>query len=114
MSIDHNIAYYPYSTDVKFAKSGNDYTLKVTLPSEQIYAPKSFGNGSFPMASVSADADLTFKNVCGGIKLQLKGTCKVESIVIEGNNGGAVRYRYISVDDPTIRGYALPDYESKT
>ena len=34
--------------------------------------------------------------------------------VIEGNNGGAVRYRYISVDDPTIRGYALPDYESKT
>lgn len=86
MSIDHNIAYYPYSTDVKFAKSGNDYTLKVTLPSEQIYAPKSFGNGSFPMASVSADADLTFKNVCGGIKLQLKGTGKVGSIVIKGTN----------------------------
>lgn len=32
--------------------------------------------------------------------------------VIEGNNGGAVRYRYIKVDHPTIRGYALPDYSS--
>ena len=87
MSIDHNIAYYPYASDVKFAKSGNDYTLKVALPSEQTYASESFGNGSFPMAAVSSDTDLTFKNVCGGIKLQLKGTCKVGSIVIEGNNG---------------------------
>ena len=87
MYIDHNIAYYPYSTDVRFAKSGNDYTLKAALPSEQTYAPESFGNGSFPMAAVSADTDLTFKNVCGGIKLQLKGTCKVASIKIEGNNG---------------------------
>ena len=87
ISIDHNIAYYPYSNDVKFAKSGNDYTLKVALPAEQIYAPDSFGNGSFPMAAVSVDTDLTFKNVCGGIKLQLKGTCKVASIKIEGNNG---------------------------
>ena len=87
MSIDHNIAYYPYSSDVKFAKSGNDYTLKLSLPSEQTYASESFGNGAFPMAAVSADTDLAFKNVGGGIKLQLKGTCKVESIVIEGNNG---------------------------
>ena len=39
------------------------------------------------MAAVSADTDLAFKNVGGGIKLQIKGTCKVESIVIEGNNG---------------------------
>ena len=34
--------------------------------------------------------------------------------VIEGNNGEAVRYRYLYTTDPTIRGYGLPDYASKT
>ena len=31
--------------------------------------------------------------------------------VIEGNNEGSVKYRVIPVDDPRIRGFALPDYE---
>ena len=34
--------------------------------------------------------------------------------VIEGNNAEAVRYRYLTTDDPTIRGYGLPDFTSKT
>ena len=63
MSLEHNIAYYPYSSDVKFVESGSDYTLKVTLPSEQGYVPDSFANGSFPMAAVSSDTDLTFKDI---------------------------------------------------
>ena len=87
MSLDHNVAYYPYLSGVGAEKRGTGYELDVVLQSEQIYAPKSFGNGSFPMAAVSSDTDLTFKNVCGGIKLQLKGICKVASIMIEGNNG---------------------------
>ena len=33
--------------------------------------------------------------------------------VIEGNYAGEVRYRIIKVDDSTIRGYGLPDYQSK-
>jgi hypothetical protein len=33
--------------------------------------------------------------------------------VIEGNNRGAVRYRYVRNDNYTIRGYGLPDYSSK-
>lgn len=32
--------------------------------------------------------------------------------VIEGNYGDQVKYRYISVDDPIIRGYAVPDFGS--
>jgi hypothetical protein len=86
MSLEHNIAYYPYSSDVKIARSGDNYSLKIALPSEQTYVPESFGSGSFPMAAVSEDTDLTFKNVCGGIKLQFTGTCKVASIRIEGKN----------------------------
>ena len=33
--------------------------------------------------------------------------------VIEGNSRSAVRYRYVHKNDPTIRGYGLPDYSSK-
>ncbi len=32
--------------------------------------------------------------------------------VIEGNYNGRVAYRYIKVDDPTIRGYGLPNYST--
>lgn len=87
MSIPHNIAYYPFSDNVKFAKSGEDYTLKVTLPSEQHFAHESFGNGAFHMAAVSDDTDLTFKNVMGGIKFLFKGVGEVVSVKIEGNDG---------------------------
>ena len=33
--------------------------------------------------------------------------------VIEGNNGNKVAYRYIMVNDPSIRGFGLPNYASK-
>ena len=86
MTLNHNVAYYPYLSGVSAEKRNTGYELDVVLPSEQTYAPDSFGNGLFPMVAVSVDTDLTFKNVCGGIKLQFKGTCKVASLKIEGNN----------------------------
>ena len=84
--LEHIIAYYPYSSAVKVAKSSADYALEVVLPSEQTYAYKSFGNGSFPMVAVSHTNNITFRNVCGGMKLQLKGTSKIASIKVEGKN----------------------------
>jgi hypothetical protein len=30
--------------------------------------------------------------------------------VIEGNKDDAVSYRYLFLNDPTIRGYGVPDY----
>ena len=86
MDWDHIVAYYPYAESIKCAKSGSNYSLSVVLPSEQTYAPESFGNASFPMVAVSEDNDITFKNVCGGMKLQLKGTQKVKSITLQGKN----------------------------
>lgn len=41
------------------------------------------------------------------------GTCLGYMKVIEGNNGDKVAYRYIPVNDPSIRGYGLPDYSAK-
>ncbi len=85
--LDHIIAWYPYSSSVKVAKSNDDYTLNVALPAEQTYSKDSFGNGSFPMVAVSQTNNITFMNVCGAMKLQLKGTQNVASVKVEGNNG---------------------------
>ena len=85
--LDHIIAWYPYSSSVKLAKSNDDYTLNVVLPAEQTYSKDSFGNGAFPMVAVSLTNNITFRNVCGAMKLQLKGTQNVTSVKIEGNNG---------------------------
>ena len=83
---NHNVVYYPYSADIKAVKSGENYNLSVILPSEQTYTAKSFGNGSFPMVAVADTNNVTFKNICGGMKILLKGTQKVASIMLEGKN----------------------------
>ena len=104
---DHNIVYYPYSDAVRAAKSGSNYTLDVVLPSEQTYASESFGNGSMAMVAVSEDNDITFRNVLGGMKLQLRGTQKVKSIKLQGKNneklsGAATVTAYTDETKPTI------------
>ena len=104
---DHNIAYYPYSEIVECLKSGNNYALNVVLPSEQTYAPESFGNGSMAMVAVSEDNNITFRNILGGMKLQLRGTQKVVSIKLEGKNseilsGEATVTAYTDGSKPSI------------
>ena len=91
--IDHNVALYPFDSKVKCAK-GDDkeptesYVLtKVKALSVQNYVADSFGPGSFPMVAVTSsvsDYRLNFKNVFGGMKLQLKGDCTVSSITVKG------------------------------
>lgn len=87
--IDNNVAFYPYASTAEIAKSGSAYVISdITLPATQNYAEASFGNGAFPMAAVTSDTDdmhLKFKNVLGGLKLQLKGTASIASISITGN-----------------------------
>ena len=107
MDWDHIVAYYPYAESIKCAKSGNNYALNVVLPSEQTYAAESFGNGSMAMVAVSENNNITFKNVLGGIKLQLRGTQKVKSIKLEGKNneklsGAATVTAYTDETKPAI------------
>jgi uncharacterized protein (TIGR02145 family) len=104
---EHNVVYYPYSEDIECLKSGANYELEVNLPSEQVYAPDSFANGSMAMVAVSESNNITFKNVLGGIKLQLRGTQKVTSIKVEGKNneklsGAAVVTAYTDNTKPAI------------
>ena len=104
---EHNVAYYPYSEDIECLKSGANYELEVNLPSEQVYVPDSFANGSMAMVAVSENNNITFKNILGGIKLQFKGTQTVKSIKIEGNNneklsGAATVIAYTDETKPAI------------
>ena len=104
---NHNVAYYPYSSTIECEKSGSNYSLNVSLPAEQTYAEGSFGNGSMAMVAVNETNNITFKNVLGGMKLQLKGTQKVASITLEGKNneklsGAAVVTAYTDETKPAI------------
>ena len=104
---EHNVVYYPYSEDIECLKLGSNYTLEVNLPSEQIYMPDSFANGSMSMVAVSSNNNITFRNILGGMKLQLKGTQKVTSIKIEGKNneklsGAATVTAYTDETKPAI------------
>ena len=117
--IDHNVAFYPYVSTAAIAKSAGSYVISdITLPATQTYAEGSFGNGAFPMAAVTgstADMNLKFKNVLGGLKLQLKGTASIASISITGNNNevlcGATEVTVANGDTPSIN---LTDASAKT
>ena len=89
VAISNNVAYYPFC-EVTCAVSGSTYTLSnVTIPTTQDYAPASFGQGAFPMVAVTADTDdldFAFRNLCGVLAFQLKGSGTVKSITVEGNS----------------------------
>ena len=104
---EHNIVYYPYSESAEAEKAGSGYVLSATLPAEQNYAVGSFGNSAMAMVAVSEDNNITFKNVLGGMKLQLKGTQKVKSITLQGKNneklsGAAIVTAYAGETKPAI------------
>ncbi len=117
--IDNNIAFYPYASAITIAKNGSAFVLSgITLPSTQNYAEGSFGNGAFPMAAVTSSAEdmhLKFKNVLGGVKLQLTGTAVVKSVSISGNSNeilcGAAEVTVSNTSTPTI---SLTDASAKT
>ena len=93
--IDHNVIIYPYSDQVWCMKSDNStpaksYKINVVLPETQIYAENSFAEGAFPMVAVSTNNQLSFKNICGALKLQFKGVDKIQSIKLEGLGNEAI------------------------
>ena len=105
--LSHVIAYYPYSESIECASNSGGYSMNVVLPELQTYVEKSFGNGALPMAAVSEDNNLAFKNVCGVMKLQLKGDIKVASVKVEGKNneklsGPATLTVYTNESKPSI------------
>ena len=90
VKVSHNVAYYPFC-DVTCAPDGSSYTLSnLILPSIQSYVEESVGLGAFPMVAVTEntdDVDFRFKNICGVMQFQLKGSGFVKSVSVRGNRG---------------------------
>lgn len=117
--IANNVAFYPYASTAEVSKNGSSYVISdVTLPSTQNYAAGSFGNGAFPMAAVTSnteDMHLKFKNVLGGLKLQLTGTASVASISVTGNQNEILcGVASVTVSNGSTPSISLTDASAKT
>lgn len=89
VSISNNVAYYPFC-DVICAVEGTSYVLSnITLPSTQNYVLESAGLGTYPMVAVTESAgelNFAFKNVCGALMFQLKGSGFIRLVSVKGNS----------------------------
>lgn len=85
-SYSKNYAVYPYSSENTVSSTG---LFTVSYPREQNYVVGSFGRGANIMAALNdspSDHNLRFKNVCGYIKLNIKGSATITAIRITGNS----------------------------
>ena len=106
-SFQSNVAIYPYEEGLSCTKlTGNEGSYQVagvTIPATQNYSAGSFADESFPMVAVTegrTDHTLSFKNLCGVLKLQLKGTAKVKTIELRGNDNEPLS------GDATVKAYS--------
>ena len=91
LNLTANYAIYPYNENITITEAG---VVALTLPAVQeynhIYA-NSFGAGANTMMAVTentSDNFLSFKNLCGYLKLKFYGDdVTVKSVTIKGNNG---------------------------
>ena len=98
VGLEKIVAVYPYSKDCLVSLLSGD--IITFLPEEQYYEPDSYGIGSSIMISASKNSKLSFRNVCGWLKLQFTGSGSIRRIILHGNNGEQVAgHIYIHPDD---------------
>ena len=91
-------AVYPYSDDDVF--DGNKVTLSV--PNKQIATAGSFDPSAFPCIAKSSSFELTFKNLCGGIKFRLSKP-GVKKVTFRGTHSEPLAGRVVvSLDNAGI------------
>ncbi|MBO5855210.1 MAG: leucine-rich repeat protein [Alistipes sp.] len=87
--MDRVVVVYPYNEDYYINPS--TYNVQASLPATQHYLANSYGLDGNIMISSAEYNDVTLKNVCGWLKLQLTGDGEVvKSITFKGNNGEQV------------------------
>lgn len=91
LDLTANYAIYPYDENISISEAG---VVSLTLPAVQEYNhayENSFGAGANTMMAVTkntSDNFLSFKNLCGYLKLKFYGNdVTVKSITVKGNNG---------------------------
>lgn len=79
-------AFYPYVADA--VVSGTSVSFR--LSEEQPFGFDSFASGICPMVAQSTTNSFRFLQICGLVRLNLKGNMQVSSISLSGNNGEGV------------------------
>ena len=80
-------AIYPYNADARISDDG---IITYSFPATQNYAENSFAKDANTMVAVTngiSDTFLSFRNVCGYLKLKLYGDATIKSIEVRGNFG---------------------------
>ena len=87
-SAPYFVAYYPEKYYNNNYFNQDDKSLEVRLPDTQNYTAGNIEQDAYPMAAVSKGTKLSFKNVLGIVRLNLKSTLggvKVRKIIISSN-----------------------------
>lgn len=95
------VVVYPYNEN--YYINTETYNVEATLPATQHYLKDSYGLDGNIMISSGEYNQISLKNVCGWLKLQLTGDGEVvKSITLKGNNGEQVAGQiYINSADAT-------------
>ncbi len=72
---------YPYSSNTRF----KDGVTTISLPSHQTAVEGTFANGLFPTIARAQGVNLTFYNICGGVKFTVSRS-DITSVAFKGNN----------------------------
>ena len=100
-SMKRVVVVYPYNDN--YYINTETYNVQASLPATQHYLADSYGLDGNIMISSAEYNQVTLKNVCGWLKLQLTGEGEVvNSITFKGNNGEQVAGElYINSADAT-------------
>ena len=109
VSGDELIAVYPASylaEGASVSKTGDIYSIPVTIPETQAYAEASFPDDSFLAVAKGTEEGIEFKNLMGVLKLQLYGTSarkisEIQLAAAEPLAGDAV-IKYDGAGEPTL------------
>ena len=83
-AVAYNFGVYPYNEENAVTSDGY---VQVRIPDKQEYAEGGFANGMNVAVAASEDRNLTFKNVCGYIKIPVYGEgVKVKVVSLLGQN----------------------------
>lgn len=84
-AVSEYVAIYPYHSVGSTSYNPSSKVITFNLPDTQSYVEGTFSNGAFPMVAVSATESLGFSGICGVLRLNLKGSATISSIVINAD-----------------------------
>lgn len=94
-------AVYPYSTD----NSCDGSSVTMVIPVVQVASEGNFSGNAFPLVARTNTNELTFLNICGGVKFSLSRN-DIKSVTIKGNGGevlaGKVQVSFDNEGKPVV------------